>query len=140
MTKNINDTINALLKQLNADSNDISTAVQLGNLYYDKREAPQAILYYQHALSLDDDQPGVRTDLGTMYWENGNVSLAELAFRKVIDKHPDFGNAYLNLGLLLVRGKNQVQEGRDLWQGLIDKLPKHAAVPRAKQLLMESYQ
>jgi len=140
MAKNIDTTISQLLIQLNLDPGDVSAAVQLGNLHFDKGDAPRAILYYQHALSLDDKQPDVRTDMGTMYWENGNLSLAELAFRKVIDNHPEFGNAYLNLGLLLVRGKNQVQEGRDLWQELINKLPEHSAVQRARQLLMESYQ
>jgi len=140
MAKDIDTMISQLLIQLNSDPNDITTAVQLGNLHFDKGDAPRAVLYYQHALSLDEGQPDVRTDMGTMYWENGNVSLAELAFRKVIDNFPEFGNAYLNLGLLLVRAKNQIQEGRDLWQELINKFPTHSAVPRARQLLMESYQ
>ena len=128
------------LDNLNQDPEDHGAAVNLGNYYFDKRDTAQAIVYYNIALQILPNVPGVQTDLGTMYWRNGNLSYAEKNFREVIQDHPDFPTAYLNLGLLLVKGKGQYQEGRALWQSLIEKFIGHPAAARAKELLLETMQ
>lgn len=129
-----------LKQQLNENPVDIEAAVLLGNYYYDQNNAAQSIVYYQYALHLNPNQPGVHTDLGTMYWKNGDMGMAERAFREVISRYPDFGNAYLNLGLLLARGKQQFNEARKVWQHLLDHCPDHPATEKAQQLLASSLQ
>jgi len=128
------------LDRLNQDPEDQEAAANLGNYYFDAGDAAQAIVYYTIALQINPSIPGVQTDLGTMYWRNGNLSYAEKNFREVIQNHPDFPTAYLNLGLLLVKGKGQYQEGRALWQTLIEKFIGHPAAARAKELLLETMQ
>jgi len=128
------------LDKLNQDPENHDAAVNLGNYYFDKGDSAQAIVYYNIALQILPSVPGVQTDLGTMYWRNGNLSYAEKNFREVIQEHPDFPTAYLNLGLLLVKGKGQFQEGRALWQALIEKFIGHPAAARAKELLLETMQ
>ena len=130
--------IDNLKQQLNKNPVDIEAAVMLGNYYYDQSDAAQSIVYYQYALDLNPNQPAVRTDLGTMFWKNGDIGIAERNFREVIAHYPDFGNAYLNLGLLLARGKHQVSDARKVWQQLIDLCPGHPAVDKARQLLASS--
>jgi tetratricopeptide (TPR) repeat protein len=123
---------------LNNDISDIEAAKSLGNIYYDKGDSAQAIVYYRHVLDLNPDQPGVRTDLGTMYWRNENLSLSEQTFRDVVARHPGFGQAYVNLGLLLRHAKGNVAEARLVWQQLLDINPDHELAGKARELLKET--
>ena len=127
-----------LKARLNKDSNDIDAAIALGNIFYDQGNAGQSILYYRRALDINPDLAGVRTDLGTMYWHNDDISLAEQAFRDVIARDPGFGHAYVNLGLLLLRAKNDVREARAVWQKLLAANPEHEVVTRTRELLQET--
>jgi len=129
-----------LKQQLLENPTDTEAAVMLANFFYDRGNAAQAIIYYQHALKLNPNQPGVQTDMATMFWENGDLGIAEHHFREVISRYPDFANAYLNLGLLLFRGKQQVKEAATLWQQLLERCPEHPASDKAKQLLSAHYQ
>ena len=107
-----------LKARLNNDLDDIDAAIALGNFYY--------------------DLASVRTDLGTMYWRNGDVGLAEQAFRRAIASDPGFGHAYLDLGLLLHRARNNVREARAVWQKLLETAPADGVATRARELLRET--
>lgn len=124
--------------RLNENPRDIEAATTLGNIYYDANEPAQAILYYRLALDINPDLPGVRTDMGTMYWANENFPQAELAYRKVIDEHPGFGNAYLNLGYLLMHVSNDVQRARAIWTALIKDWPQDPAADKIREMLLET--
>ncbi|HEY8887722.1 MAG TPA: tetratricopeptide repeat protein [Gallionella sp.] len=127
-----------LKERLNTDSNDIDAAIALGNFYYDHENTGQSILYYRRALDINPDLAGVRTDLGTMYWRNDDISLAEQAFREAIARDPGFGHAYVNLGLLLHRAKNDVKEARAVWQKLLAVDSEHDMATKARELLQET--
>jgi Flp pilus assembly protein TadD len=131
-------TIAELKERLNNDVNDVEAALSLGNFYYDKGDAGQAVLYYRHVLDMDPSRSGVRTDMGAMYWRNENVSLAEQAFRQVIAQEPGFGHAYVNLGLLLQHARGDIMGARAAWQQLVDFDPDHEVADRARQLLQET--
>jgi len=73
-----------------------------------------------------------------MYWRNGDISLAEQAFREAIASDPGFGHAYVNLGLLLHRAKNDVREARAVWQKLLAVDPEHDVATKARELLQET--
>lgn len=135
---NATNSVAELKERLNKDGKDIEAAITLGNIFYDNGDAGQSILYYQRALAIDPDLPGVRTDLGTMYWRNDDISLAEQAFRETIARDPSFGHAYVNLGLLLHRAKNNVNEARTVWQQLLAVNPEHDVATKARELLQET--
>jgi tetratricopeptide (TPR) repeat protein len=127
-----------LKERLNKDSSDIDAAIALGDFYYDQGNAGQSIVYYRHALDINPDLAGVRTDLGTMYWRNDDISLAEQAFRDAIARDQGFGHAYVNLGLLLHRARNNVREARAIWQKLLAVAPEHDVATKARELLQET--
>ena len=135
---NATNSVAQLKERLSKDSNDIEAATSLGNIFYDNGDAVQAILYYQRALDINPDLPGVRTDLGTMYWRNDDIGLAEKAFRDAITRDPSFGHAYVNLGLLLHRAKDNVSEARAVWQQLLTINPDHDVAAKARELLQET--
>jgi len=121
--------------RLNENPNDAEAAATLGNIYYDMKDAPRAILYYLVTLGIDPDQPAVRTDMGAMLWQNGDVALAEQAFRRVIADHPGFGNAYINLGHLLREARKDTDQAREIWRTLVTNYPDDPAVAEAIRLL-----
>lgn len=121
--------------RLNENPNDAEAAATLGNIYYDLEDAPRAILYYLVALGIDPNQPGVRTDMGAMLWKNGDVGLAEQAFRRVIADHPGFGNAYINLGHLLREARKNTAQAKEIWRTLVTGYPDDPAVAEAIRLL-----
>lgn len=132
------NTVDELKARINQNKGDIEAAISLGNIYFDAGDAGQAILYYRLALDADPDLPGVLTDMGTMYWRNNDINLAEQAFRDAIAKDSTFGNAYVNLGLLLHRAMDNVADARTVWQQLLTVNPGHAAASKARELLWET--
>ncbi len=133
-----NNPVAQLKARLNKDNNDIDAAIALGNIFYDQGDAGQSIIYYRRALDINPDLAAVRTDLGTMYWRNDDINLAEQAFREAIARDPGFGHAYVNLGLLLHRAKNDVRGARDIWQKLLAVSPEHDVATRVRELLHET--
>lgn len=127
----------AFKKRLNENPMDFEAASNLGNICYDAEEPAQAIVYYRIALDIDPTAYGVRTDMGTMYWQIDNVAHAEGAFRQVVNEVPGFGNAYLNLGYLLLNAKGDVTAARTVWTDLITGWPKDPAATKIRSLLME---
>ena len=125
-------------RRLNENPNDFEAASNLGNICYDNDEPAQAIVYYRIALDINPDAYGVRTDMGTMYWQIDNVAHAEQAFRHVIKQVPGFGNAYLNLGYLLLNAKDDVQGAREVWTDLITGWPNEPVADKVRSLLMET--
>ena len=128
----------SLKRRLNENPNDFEAASNLGNICYDNNEPAQAIVYYRIALDINPAAVGVRTDMGTMYWQIENVAHAELAFRQVIKERPGFGNAYLNLGYLLLNAKDEVKAAREIWTELVTGWPQDPAAEKIRSLLMET--
>lgn len=127
-----------LKQQLNFDPTNADAAAALGNYYFDQKNALAAIVYYQISLANNPAQPNVITDLGTMHWHNEDVGIAEYYFAKAIKEYPDFGNAYINLGLLCMHAKGDAEQATTLWQRLLDQYPEHPAASKARELLQES--
>ena len=101
-------------------------------------DAPRSIIYYRRVLDIDPALPNARTDLGAMYWRNDDIGLAEQAFREAIASDSSFGQAYVNLGLLLRHAKGNVTEARTVWQQLLAVNPEHALAEKARELLQET--
>jgi len=127
-----------LKKQLNENPDNIEAASTLGNICYDNQDPSQAIVYYRIALDIDPTLPTVRTDMATMYWQIDNVAHAEKEYRRVIKEHPGFGNAYLNLGYLLMHAKNEIKAARVVWTDLITGWPKDPTATKIRDMLMET--
>ena len=128
----------SLKKRLNTNPNDFEAASNLGNICYDNEEPAEAIVYYRIALDIEPHAYGVRTDMGTMYWQIDNIAHAEQAFRQVIEEKPGFGNAYLNLGYLLLNAKDDLTSARVVWTALIRDWPEDPASDKVRSLLMET--
>jgi tetratricopeptide (TPR) repeat protein len=111
-----------LLAKLKANPKDVGALVEVGNIYYDTQNFREAIGYYQQSLKLRDD-PNVRTDLGTAYWQLGDADSALREFEDALKLDPRHANTYYNMGLVKWQGKMDVKGAVNAWEKLLQTNP-----------------
>ncbi len=137
--KKIADTQAApLLESLKADPSNVELLIRLGNIYYDVKEYPTAIDYYERSLKLQPANAAVRTDLGTAYWYTGNADTALAELNKALMYEPNKANTLFNLGIVKWQGKNDGKGAIADWQKLLDTNPNYAARDKVQQLIEQA--
>ncbi len=127
-----------LLEQLKASSASPALLTQLGNLYYDAKQYPTAIDYYERALKLRPADAAVRTDLGTAYWYQGDADAAIAEFHKALSYEPNRANALFNLGIVKWKGKKDAAGAIEEWQKLLATSPGFEARAKVEDLIAEA--
>ena len=127
-----------LLAKLKSDPENPQLLADIGNIYYDTKNFPPAIDYYQHALKLKPDNAGVRTDMATAYWYSGNADTAIQEFNKALAAQPNQPNALFNLGIVKWQGKMDVDGAVAAWQKLLTTNPSYEAKDKVVQLIAQA--
>ena len=122
-----------LLEAVNKDPKDFDSYVKLGNLFYDGKEFPPAIQYYERALLIHPDNPDVRTDMGTAYWYTGNAEKALAAMETSLKYRPGHPQTLFNLGWVRWQGKQDPKGAIDAWQQLLKANPDYPQRQQVEQ-------
>ena len=77
--------INELKRRLEANPEDVVAAATLGGLYHQVGMFPQAVQFYDVAVSISPDDPDLLTDSGNVYRELGRFAEALDRFRKAFE-------------------------------------------------------
>ena len=115
----------SLRSLLMANPKNLDALIQLGNLYYDQGQYPQAVEWYGKALDIDPRNPNVRTDRGTSYWNLNRPDEAIAEFQKSLQVDPGHAQTLYNLGLVYLQGKNNIAEAKKAWQKLLAVNPNY---------------
>jgi cytochrome c-type biogenesis protein CcmH/NrfG len=126
-----------LLEQLKAHPTNAVLLAQLGNVYYDAKQYPSAIDYYERSLKSQPANTSVRTDLGTAYWYNGDADTAIAEFNKVLASEPNKADTLFNLGVVKWQGRKDAQGAIAAWQKLLDTNPGYANKDGVLQLIAQ---
>lgn len=126
-----------LLNQLKAEPDNAGLLARLGNVYYDAKQYPTAITYYEHALKSQPADTSVRTDLGTAYWYNGDADTAIAQFNKALSYEPTKPDTLFNLGVVKWQGKKDAQGALAAWQKLLDNNPGYPNKDQVLQLMSQ---
>ena len=124
-----------LLAELKDNANDFASLVDLGNLYYDAKQYPTAIEYYERALAIQPAETSVRTDMATAIWYAGKADQAIAEFQKVLTEDPNKANALFNLGIVKWRGKKDAAGAISLWQRLLATTPNYDERAQVEDLI-----
>jgi len=127
-----------LLAAVNKDPNDFDTLVKLGNLYYDGQQFPNAIQYYERALTIHPDNPDVRTDMGTAYWYTGNADKALSAMEASLKYRPGHPQTLFNLGWVRWQGKQDPKGAIEAWQQLLKANPDYPQKQQVEQYIAKA--
>jgi tetratricopeptide (TPR) repeat protein len=126
-----------LLEKLMATPTDAGLLTQLGNIYYDAKQYPVAIDYYERALKSQPKDTSVRTDLGTAYWYKGDADTAITEFNKALTYEPAKADTLFNLGVVKWQGKKDAQGALTAWQKLLDANPGYENKGKVLELMAQ---
>jgi cytochrome c-type biogenesis protein CcmH/NrfG len=124
-----------LLSRLQSNPNDVDTIIKVGNLYYDGQAYPQAIQFYEKALTLQPNNADVRTDVGTAYWYIGDPDKAIASFEKALAIRPNHPGTLFNLGIVKWQGKKDPKGAVLAWEKLLQTNPDYAQKDQVQMLI-----
>lgn len=127
-----------LLEQLKADPANAGLLTQLGNIYYDAKQYPTAIEFYNRSLNSQPSDTSVRTDLGTAYWYSGDADTAIAQFQKALTFEPTKADTLFNLGVVKWQGKKDAPGAIAAWQKLLDTNPGYDNKAKVLQLIAQA--
>lgn len=114
-----------LMAQLKDRPNDPQLLYQIGNVYYDTQNYPDAIAYYQKSLAQNPNGTDVRTDMATAYFYSGDVDKALAEFDIVLKQDPKHANALFNQGMVRWKGKMDINGAVASWKKLLETNPNY---------------
>ena len=127
-----------LLNAVKQDPNDFDSLVKLGNLFYDGKQFPAAIDYYERALAIHPENPDVRTDMGTAYWYTGNADKALAAMQLSLKYRPDHPQTLFNLGWIRWQGKQDPKGAIEAWEHLLKTNPDYPQKQQVEQYIAKA--
>jgi tetratricopeptide (TPR) repeat protein len=127
----LDEALAPLLATLKTNPDDVDTIVKVGNLYFDGRQYPEAIKYYQLAAKSQPKNADLLTDLGTSLWYTGDADGAIAEFQKALKYQPDHPGTLFNLGIVRWQGKSDPKGAVEAWEELLQKNPDY---PQKQQL------
>ena len=98
------------------DPKNLPAWVELGNLYFDSNQPKEAIEAYTQYLAVKPENPDVRTDMGIMYRNLGNVDRALEEFRRAAQSDPKHLNSRYNIGIVLLHDKQDIKGAIKAWE------------------------
>jgi cytochrome c-type biogenesis protein CcmH/NrfG len=120
-----------LLATLKNSPDDVDTIVKVANLYYDGRQYPDAVKYYQLAAKSQPRNADLLTDLGTSLWYTGDADGAIAEFQQALKSQPDHPGTLFNLGIVRWQGKGDPKGAVEVWEELLQTNPNY---PQKQQL------
>lgn len=129
-----------LLAQLKSDPNNAALLYQIGNLYYDAQQYPDAAKYYEDSLKINPNATDVRTDLGTAYHLMGQPDRALQEYDQVLKIDGKHANALFNEGMVKWQDKMDMSGAVASWKRLLETNPEYPQKDRVQSLIAQAQQ
>ena len=129
-----------LLKQLESDPKNSALLYQIGNLYYDAQQYPEAVKYYENSLKIDPKATDVRTDMATAYHLMGQPDRAIQEYDAVLKIDGKHANALFNEGMVKWQDKMDLNGAIASWRRLLEVHPDYAQRDRVEKLIAQAEQ
>lgn len=126
-----------LIEQLKSQPNNAGLLTSVGNLYYDAKQYPTAVDYYERALRVNPSDVSVRTDMGTGYWYLGNADRAIAEFNQALSYSPNNPNTLFNRGMVKWQGKKDAAGALADWQKLLAANPDYQGKSQVEQMISQ---
>ena len=117
------------------NATDPQPRVQLGNMFFDAEQYPQAISWYEQAIKLNPKDANVSTDLGVAYYYTNQVDRALAQFDQSLKIDPKHTKTLLNQGIVRAFGKQDLAGATDSWQRVLQIAPDSPEGQSAKRAL-----
>ena len=125
----------ALRANIQKDSSDARSRVQLGDMYFDAERFAEATKWYEDALRVDPKNVDASTDLGIAYYYMNQADRALEQFDRSLAIDPGHTKTLLNIGIVRAFGKQDLSGAAQVWQRVIELAPDSAEARMARQAL-----
>jgi cytochrome c-type biogenesis protein CcmH/NrfG len=126
----------AIAEQLvQREPNNVQAWIQLGNDYFDTRQAQKSVDAYAKALALQPNSPDVLTDQGVMYRDLGQFDKAIANFEKAQQLDPRHVQSLYNLGIVWAYDKKDASKATRYFGKVIEMAPGSQQAVQARQHL-----
>jgi len=115
--------VSALQDEAAKNPTDVKPRVQLGNIFFDGEQYPQAITWYEQALALTPGDVNVSTDLGVAYYYTNQPDRALAQFDRSLAVDSKHIKTLLNIGIVRAFGKQDLAGAGKAWQQVVDLAP-----------------
>ena len=112
-------------------------AVNYGNWYYDHKNWPLAIQFYNQAIKDGIDNPDIRTDLGNAYRFAGDPKQAMTQYQTAQKQNPNHENSLFNQGAVYALSFGDVPKAISIWRTYLMRFPHGEHATDARQLIAE---
>ena len=129
-----------LVQQLASDPRNSTLLYQIGNLYYDAQQYPEAVKYYEQSLEIDPKSTDVRTDMATAYHLMGQPDRAIQEYDAVLKIDGKHANALFNEGMVKWQDKMDLNGAISSWKRLLEVHPDYAQRDKVEKLIAEAEQ
>ncbi|MBZ5688697.1 MAG: tetratricopeptide repeat protein [Acidobacteriia bacterium] len=129
-----------LLKELESDPKNSALLYQIGNMYYDAQQYPEAVKYYENSLKIDPKATDVRTDMATAYHLMGQSDRAIQEYDAVLKIDGKHANALFNEGMVKWQDKTDSKGAIASWKRLLEVHPDYAQRDRVEKLIAQAEQ
>lgn len=109
------EAIDSYKKCVELDPTHAAAYINLGTLYYNRHDYPQAEHYYRKAIEVDSRYALAYFDLGNVLDETGRLPDAVKAYQAAISLAPTYADAHYNLALALEKAR-QPRKALAHWQ------------------------
>jgi cytochrome c-type biogenesis protein CcmH/NrfG len=115
------------------NAQDPQPRVQLGNIFFDAEQYPQAITWYEQAIKINPSDANVSTDLGVAYYYTNQPDRALAQFEQSLKADPKHIKTLLNVGIVRAFGKQDLPGAGRAWQQVVDLSPDSPEGQAAKK-------
>src|SRR5437867_8610611 len=124
--------IESLQKTIDDHPRDSRSLLRLGNLYYDLKMFPRAVMMYDRLLEIQPSNADARVDLGTSYFEMGLTDSTHRAeyletagkeIRQALTYSPKHQLAHYNLGMVSLHS-GDIEEAKEWFRKCVEIDPR----------------
>ena len=127
--------VQALTAVIKNDPTNSGAHAQLANVYFDAERYDDAIKWYEEALKLDPKNVDASTDLGVSYYYTNRTDQALEQFSYSLKLNPDHSKTWLNQGIVLAFGKQDLKGAEVAWKKVVELAPSSPEGQAAKRAL-----
>jgi len=125
--------VRALQTVAEQNPKDAQPRVQLGNMFFDAEQYPQAISWYEQAMAIDSKDANISTDLGVAYYYTNQPDKAIAQFNHSLSLDPKHTKTLLNMGIVRAFGKQDLAGATQAWQQVVAIAPDSPEGQAAKK-------
>lgn len=127
--------VEELMRVVEKEPRNAAVVTELANLYFDAERFDEAVSWYERSLAIDPKNADVSTDLGVSYYYLNRPDEAIKQFDYTLGINPRHVKTWLNKGIVLAFGKEDLKGAADAWQRVVELAPDSREGQAARRAL-----